>query len=145
MVPHIRGQRSGRRPVALAIAAFLLVLLSPTAASAATPSWLDPQAGWHGRAIERPLAPGATRAVAASSSTLATVSVGSGLAGANGSPAVRRVQRALRELGYGVGRVDGRWPQDAVGRRLVSAQARPDRRRHRRSAARSSVCVSASA
>ena len=57
MVPHIRGQRSGRRPVALAIAAFLLVLLSPTAASAATPSWLDRQAGWHGRAIERPLAP----------------------------------------------------------------------------------------
>ena len=116
MVPHIRGQRSGRRPVALAIAAFLLVLLSPNAATAATPSWLDRQAGWHGRAIERPLAPTA-RAVSASTSTQ-TVSVGSGLAGANGSPAVRRVQRALRELGYGVGRVDGRFgprTRSAVG------------------------------
>ncbi len=46
------------------------------------------------------------------------MSVGSGLAGANGSPAVRRVQRALRELGYGVGRVDGRFgprTRSAVG------------------------------
>jgi len=37
------------------------------------------------------------------------VSAGDGLASANGSIAVRRIQRALRELGYGVGRVDGRF------------------------------------
>ena len=101
----------------MAIAAFLLVLLSPNAASAATPSWLDRQAGWHGRAIERPLAPTA-RCRQRLHVDPATVSVGSGLAGANGSPAVRRVQRALRELGYGVGRVDGRFgarTRSAVG------------------------------
>ncbi len=119
MVPHIRGQCSGRRPVAVAIAVFLLVVLSPTAAVAATPTWLDPQAGWHGRAIERPLVPGsAARAVSASASTLPTVSVGAGLGTPNGSVAVRRVQRALRELGYGVGRVDGRFglrTRSAVG------------------------------
>jgi Putative peptidoglycan binding domain len=119
MVPHIRGQCSGRRPVAVAIAAFLLVVLSPTAASAATPAWLDPQAGWHGRAIERPLVPGsATRAVSASGLTSPTVSVGAGLGTVNGSVAVRRVQRALRELGYGVGPVDGRFglrTRSAVG------------------------------
>lgn len=119
MVPHIRGQCSGRRPVVLAIAAFVLVLLSPHAASAATPSWLDRQAGWHGRAIERPLVPGsATRAVTASASTSPTLSVGAGFGTVNGSAAVRRVQRALRELGYGVGRVDGRFgprTRSAVG------------------------------
>ena len=110
MVPHICGQRSGRRPVAVAIAAFLLVLLSSNAATAATPSWLDARAGWHGRAIERPLAP-AARAVSASTTTRPTLSVGSG-------PVVRRVQRALRELGYAVGPVDGRFgpkTRSAVG------------------------------
>ena len=114
MVPHIRGQRSGRRPVALAIAAFLLVLLSPTAASAATPSWLDRQAGWHGRAIERPLAPTA-RAVAPPVRRWQTVSVGSGLAGANGSPAVRRAACAARA---GLWRRPGR---RALGPRTRSA------------------------
>ena len=101
----------------MAIVAFVLVLLVPTAAAAATPSWLDRQAGWHGRAIERPLAP-AARAVSASTSSQQTVSLGAGLASDNGSAAVRRVQRALRELGYGVGRVDGRFgprTRSAVG------------------------------
>jgi putative peptidoglycan binding protein len=118
MVPHICGQRSGRTPVVMAIVALLLLLLTPNAAAAAVPSWLDPQAGWHGRAIERPLAPNPARAVSTSGSTLPTVSAGTGFGSADGSAEVRRVQRALRELGYGVGRVDGRFgarTRSAVG------------------------------
>ena len=117
MVPHITcGSCSRWRPVAVAIVAFLLLLV-PNAASAATPTWLDPQAGWHGRAIERPLAP-AAQSSPASTSPMRSLSAGAGLGSANGSGAVRRVQRALRELGYGVGRVDGRFgprTRSAVG------------------------------
>jgi hypothetical protein len=117
MVPHIRGPRSCSGPVAVAIAVLLLVLVAPTAAVAAVPSWLDRQAGWHGRGIERPLAPqGAGQVVSASMPR--TVSFGVGLGSADGSGVVRRVQRALRELGYGVGRVDGRFgprTRSAVG------------------------------
>jgi hypothetical protein len=116
MVLHTRGPSSSRRPIALAIAVFL-VLLAPSAAAAATPAWLDPQAGWHGRAIERPLAPArSTRPV--TDSTVLTVSTGAGFGSANGSATVRRVQRTLRELGYGVGPVDGRFgsrTRSAVG------------------------------
>jgi peptidoglycan hydrolase-like protein with peptidoglycan-binding domain len=118
MVPHIRGLGSSRRPVAVAIVAWLVVLLAPNAAAAAVPSWLDRQAGWHGRAIERPLAPGTARAVSASRSAAPTVSLGAGFGTAQGSAAVRSVQRALRELGYAVGRVDGRFgprTRSAVG------------------------------
>jgi peptidoglycan hydrolase-like protein with peptidoglycan-binding domain len=109
MVPHIRGQRRCRSPIALAMAV-LLVLLVPSAASAAAPGWLDPQAGWHGRAIQRPLpASSPVGQATASGSSEPTVFAGDGFASANGSVAVRRVQRILLELGYGTGRVDGRF------------------------------------
>jgi putative peptidoglycan binding protein len=117
MVPHITcGPCSRWRSVAVAIVAFLLLLV-PDVASAASPTWLDPQAGWHGRAIERPLAPVAQNRPASTSLTTA-LSAGAGFGTASGSGAVRRVQRALRELGYGVGAVDGRFgprTRSAVG------------------------------
>jgi putative peptidoglycan binding protein len=118
MVPHICGQRSGRRPVVVAIVA-LLLLLAPNAAVAAVPSWLDRQAGWHGRAIERPLERSdAARSAAAPGRTVLTVSAGDGFGTAEGSAAVRSVQRMLRQLGYAVGPVDGRFgprTRSAVG------------------------------
>jgi peptidoglycan hydrolase-like protein with peptidoglycan-binding domain len=120
MVPHICGQRSGRRPVVVAIvASLLLLLLAPNAAVAAVPTWLDRQAGWHGRAIERPLERSdAARSAADSGSTVLTVSAGDGFGTAAGSATVRSVQRMLRQLGYAVGAVDGRFgprTRSAVG------------------------------
>jgi peptidoglycan hydrolase-like protein with peptidoglycan-binding domain len=125
MQPHPGGQRRTRRLVALATA-LLFLLLAPTAMTAGAgaavrpgaPAWLDPAASWHSRAIRRINDQGAAARAAVRSRTIATLAVGSGLGTPTGSAAVRRVQRMLRQLGYGTGPVDGRFgprTRSAVG------------------------------
>ncbi len=76
---------------------------------AATPSPPPlPAASWHGRPIQRPGHDGAVvaQAVQAGADLLRA---GAGYGGAQGSPAVREVQRLLRRVGYRPGPIDGRY------------------------------------
>ena len=114
MSPPVRALRPYLWP-ALVAAALLLSFLQATTAPAAaasrrtaTAASLDASAGWHGRAVRR-----AGRAVAPARRGTRTVwfdlAPGAGFATAQGSPAVRMLQRRLRKLGYAVGPVDGRY------------------------------------
>ncbi len=103
-------------PAALAALAILLALgsvLAPAASAAgrqeATLDRLPDDAGWHGRPVQQPHP---HTAVKASTTSLpgwsaGPVTLGTGAARAGGSERVRELQRRLRRLGYGTGRVDG--------------------------------------
>jgi len=124
--PPVRALRPYLWPL-LAAAALLLCLARPATGHAATPSQpitaaasaagLDPSAGWHGRPIRRALRAGAPGR-RSTRTTWFDLAPGAGYATANGSPAVRMLQRRLRRLGYAVGPVDGHYgprTRSAVG------------------------------
>ena len=103
-------------PAALAALAILLALgsvLAPAASAAgrqeATLDRLPHDAGWHGRPVQQPHP---HTAVKASTTSLrgwsaGPVALGTGASRAGGSERVRELQRRLRRLGYGTGRIDG--------------------------------------
>jgi hypothetical protein len=124
--PPVRALRPYLWPL-LAAAALLLCLARPATGHAAAPSQpitaaasaagLDPSAGWHGRRIRRALRAGAP-ARRSTRTAWFDLAPGAGYATANGSPAVRMLQRRLRRLGYAVGPVDGHYgprTRSAVG------------------------------
>ena len=126
MQPPVRALRPYLWPL-LAAAALLLCLARPATGHAATRSQpitaaasaagLDPSAGWHGRPIRRALRAGAPGR-RSTRTTWFDLAPGAGYATANGSPAVRMLQRRLRRLGYAVGPVDGHYgprTRSAVG------------------------------
>jgi putative peptidoglycan binding protein/resolvase-like protein len=98
------------------LAAVVTVLLAAPAQAAgseqrpaATPAGPPlPAASWHGRPIQRPGHDGAVvvQAVQAGANLLRP---GAGYGQAAGSPAVREVQRLLRQIGYRPGPLDGRY------------------------------------
>ena len=88
------------------------------AATPAATASLDPSGSWHGRAIERPNSTPPSTTITAAAREAGVLRTGAGLESASGSPAVRRVQRMLHDLGYGTGRIDGRFgprTRSAVG------------------------------
>jgi peptidoglycan hydrolase-like protein with peptidoglycan-binding domain len=116
---YLRGvkmtsKRSMRRTCALVVTAAAVLLPAATASSAlaqaggVAPQLSAPQAaaGWHGQPIRRPL-PRREAARGAGPPAGPRLVLGAGYGGADGSDAVRALQRVLHGLGYACGPADG--------------------------------------